>query len=230
MPGNASGGMDGVALRPLTVAFHEPGFIATLNGEGAQSDKLHWGGPSNPQALNRYSYVQNNPMRWTDPSGHCPACVAIGWALTGAGFTISAPFVAAIAGVVAVGAIAVFLSDANNRAWLSEQIRGGVGNIDGFVKGLTGRVESASNPTSASTQNNITAPSGLVENPNRPGSWGKHDGRNGKFREYWRLDKGEAGAPGWGGEDHVHHYGGKKHLDPDTPFDPDAPHPDDVTS
>ena len=70
VPGNASGGMDGVALRPLTVAFHEPGFIATLNGEGANADKLHWGGPVNPQALNRYSYVMNNPIRWTDPSGH----------------------------------------------------------------------------------------------------------------------------------------------------------------
>jgi len=26
--------------------------------------------PSNPQSLNRYSYVMNNPMRYTDPSGH----------------------------------------------------------------------------------------------------------------------------------------------------------------
>lgn len=24
----------------------------------------------NPQSLNRYAYVLNNPMRWTDPSGH----------------------------------------------------------------------------------------------------------------------------------------------------------------
>jgi hypothetical protein len=29
-------------------------------------------GPQNPQALNRYSYVLNNPMRWTDPTGHAP--------------------------------------------------------------------------------------------------------------------------------------------------------------
>ncbi|MCP4964916.1 MAG: RHS repeat-associated core domain-containing protein [bacterium] len=27
--------------------------------------------PSNPQALNRYSYVTNNPVRYTDPTGHC---------------------------------------------------------------------------------------------------------------------------------------------------------------
>jgi len=27
--------------------------------------------PSNPQALNRYSYVRNNPVKYIDPSGHC---------------------------------------------------------------------------------------------------------------------------------------------------------------
>jgi RHS repeat-associated protein len=32
----------------------------------------------NPQALNRYSYVYNQPLRYTDPSGHCPVCIAIG--------------------------------------------------------------------------------------------------------------------------------------------------------
>jgi len=26
--------------------------------------------PGNPQALNRYSYVYNNPLKYTDPSGH----------------------------------------------------------------------------------------------------------------------------------------------------------------
>jgi len=27
--------------------------------------------PGNPQALNRYSYVLNNPLKYTDPTGHC---------------------------------------------------------------------------------------------------------------------------------------------------------------
>jgi len=40
----------------------------------------------NPQSLNRYSYVQNNPVRYTDPTGHCPFCIvgAIGGFLGGA--------------------------------------------------------------------------------------------------------------------------------------------------
>jgi hypothetical protein len=29
--------------------------------------------PGNPQTLNRYSYVNNNPVRYTDPTGHCNA-------------------------------------------------------------------------------------------------------------------------------------------------------------
>jgi len=82
VPGSASGSMDGVALKPLTVDFHEPGFAAALNGENNQpfwfqlSDKERgkagspWG-PTNPQALNRYSYVLNNPLKYTDPNGHC---------------------------------------------------------------------------------------------------------------------------------------------------------------
>ncbi len=30
--------------------------------------------PANPQTLNRYSYAQNNPLRYTDPSGHSVDC------------------------------------------------------------------------------------------------------------------------------------------------------------
>jgi len=81
VPGSASGGMDGVALKGLTVDFHEPGFVRQIAGENGQpfwfqmSDEERgkagspWG-PANPQALNRYSYLQGNPLGAADPSGN----------------------------------------------------------------------------------------------------------------------------------------------------------------
>ncbi len=51
--------------------------------------------PQNPQSLNRYSYVLGNPLRYTDPSGHCIACVivagavAVGVILIGVGIYLS---------------------------------------------------------------------------------------------------------------------------------------------
>jgi hypothetical protein len=73
--------MDGIALKPLTVAFHEYGFVSKLNRENqfgpwftlSDRERQQLGdpmGPANPQALNRYSYTLNNPVRYTDPSGH----------------------------------------------------------------------------------------------------------------------------------------------------------------
>jgi hypothetical protein len=81
VPGNASGGMEGVAVKPLTVGFHETQFLGKLNQENGlgfwfqlddqarQQAGEPWG-PSNPQALNRYAYVLNNSLKYTDPSGH----------------------------------------------------------------------------------------------------------------------------------------------------------------
>ncbi|MBN2007556.1 MAG: hypothetical protein JXA21_29695 [Anaerolineae bacterium] len=92
VPGAASGaggailtlGYDSkTRLTPLTVAFS--GFVGQVFAES--QDILQFGaffrwdsktrqghnaptGPANPQALNRYSYVLNNPLRYVDPTGY----------------------------------------------------------------------------------------------------------------------------------------------------------------
>ncbi len=53
-------------------------------GRFAQADSIV---PPGVQGLDRYAYVNNNPMRYTDPTGHCPICVIMigtGLALVGA--------------------------------------------------------------------------------------------------------------------------------------------------
>ena len=68
---------------PLTAAPHDSTARAAWAAGG--------GGPGDPQDLNRYAYVQNNPLRYTDPDGHCvPWCTAIAGAVIGAGIAYGA--------------------------------------------------------------------------------------------------------------------------------------------
>jgi hypothetical protein len=67
-------------------------------------------GPANPQTLNRYSYVQNNPLKYTDPTGHCASGMTWDTAVCVTGFAkaAAAAFVATGIGVLAllpVGAV-----------------------------------------------------------------------------------------------------------------------------
>jgi len=94
IPGAASGAGGGAAtlgydsktrLTPLTVNLGE--FVAQINVENREILQFgpfsQWdactrrehnvpSGPVNPQALNRYAYVLNNPLRYIDPTGHDP--------------------------------------------------------------------------------------------------------------------------------------------------------------
>ncbi|MBA3943796.1 MAG: hypothetical protein H0X37_04460 [Herpetosiphonaceae bacterium] len=107
VPGPASGSGGGAATlgggstTPLTVDFHEPGFASQLNQHNATTGSMGFWfelssderrkaespmGPANPQALNRYSYTLNNPLRYTDPTGHYQAIPTDGEGSEGGGW------------------------------------------------------------------------------------------------------------------------------------------------
>ena len=48
-------------------------FYSPLLGRFTSADTIV-PGAGNPQALNRYAYTFNNPLRFTDPTGHSPEC------------------------------------------------------------------------------------------------------------------------------------------------------------
>ena len=75
--GGAAASVGAVQNHSLTVDFHESGFLNSVQREHSLIlEKGFWSrtrsvsGPMNPQALNRYAYVLNNPIRYIDPSGH----------------------------------------------------------------------------------------------------------------------------------------------------------------
>ena len=83
--GGAAASIGATQNHRLTVDFQGPGFVHALHKEhDLTTTKGFWfqltsqdrketedpWGPINPQVLNRYSYVLNNPVKYTDPTGH----------------------------------------------------------------------------------------------------------------------------------------------------------------
>ena len=60
-----------------TIVPSAPALTVAPNDAVAQGLWGQQGAAANPQELNRYSYVNNNPIKHTDPSGHCiwDACI-----------------------------------------------------------------------------------------------------------------------------------------------------------
>ena len=90
--GNRGGAFSNLTTKRFTGQYHES---SLPGGEGLSYYNARWydpqvgrflsadtivPGPANPQAFNRYSYVLNNPLKYTDPTGHtCMATQGGSW-------------------------------------------------------------------------------------------------------------------------------------------------------
>jgi len=61
----------GLGLYDYRARFYDPALGRFLQPDPIVPE------PGNPQALNRYAYVYNNPLRYTDPSGHVPVILVM---------------------------------------------------------------------------------------------------------------------------------------------------------
>ena len=70
------------------------GFLDAFSGKAAfQLGPLPYADLSDPQTLNKYAYVRNNPLRYVDPNGHCIEDLCIGEAIVvGAAATATANY------------------------------------------------------------------------------------------------------------------------------------------
>jgi RHS repeat-associated protein len=118
--GGAGGSLGAWQNSALTADFHESILLGSLHKEIALTQqkgfwfqlgdkdrsKVDPSGPDNPQALNRYTYVLNNPLRYTDPIGHWVVAVhKKNGMVTGISFAFNAKELGALAAALAGGAL-----------------------------------------------------------------------------------------------------------------------------
>ena len=101
-----------------------------------------------PQTLNKYTYVRNNPLRYIDPNGHCfwDACIAEGYAT--------------YVTVAAIGAGAVYLSTPQGQQNLRDA-------ANSLIKGVGGLIALAKNNKPQQKSEQATDSSQDEASPNR---------------------------------------------------------------
>ncbi|MDW8215261.1 MAG: hypothetical protein RMJ55_17035 [Roseiflexaceae bacterium] len=75
--------------------------MAPHDAAARQAWQQRGGVPATPQELNRYAYARNNPLRYTDPTGHHPCVALLAGGPVGAGVAASCALF--FLGVAAVG-------------------------------------------------------------------------------------------------------------------------------
>lgn len=129
------------------------GPVDAFGGDPTLPGPLPYADITNPQSLNKYSYTYNNPLRYTDPDGHCvwDLCIGEGYAVYVVG-----------AAVVTTGAVLWTYRD---------QIKEGVKGLGNAISNTFNSDEGNKNtppppPGTSQTQTN-TAPGGPNDSNNK---------------------------------------------------------------
>jgi len=102
--------LDGTGLLYYHARYYDPTLARFVSADSVVPGQADTAGTANPQNLNRYSYVNNNPVRYTDPTGHCVEVVsctlegaAIGSVVPGAGTAAGAVVGFVIGAIIVIG-------------------------------------------------------------------------------------------------------------------------------
>lgn len=118
----------------------------------------------NPQMLNRYSYTLNNPLRYTDPSGHNPFAIGGGLIAAIAGLPEEAVIGAAVVVGVAVSAV-IF---PQQTATIINTAKSFVGNILHPTTTVQQKPTSSAPPRTSSPPSNSTPSGNKMPSPQVP--------------------------------------------------------------
>ena len=80
-------GAGDMGLIYMNARYYLPGVGRFVSADSLVPD------PANPQSFNRYSYVLNSPLNFTDPSGHNPICSQDGLICSDGAYDDSLPLV-----------------------------------------------------------------------------------------------------------------------------------------
>ena len=125
-------------LTYMQARYYDPVLARFISADTIVPDAL------NSQALNRYSYVYNNPILNTDPTGHAPVAAAVASAVA-VGASTASTWVAATAYVGAGISVAGYLTEDPTLSTIGAVMTGIVGGFSGAgtfsgLKGASGSI------------------------------------------------------------------------------------------